>query len=306
MTSSVLLTATFESTTDGPTVFLELGSSEGVEWLRELFLDLARSPWPTGVRLDGREQVLLGAGMPPLSLWHRGRPYQPKLVRGPAGDLIWTCTAEEWLAMGEAVGRLLESPGHCYLTSEPGDHAAVEVFFDDPRAARTNVALELGHPGQQHYRGYGPAAFPDPRDAEVDAFVAGLRQSGVGATEQAIRLASQANAGVLETYAGRAAIRVVRGETPDLLVSALVALGIAICHDDPRDVLMLVSLIDDAAQRREVDLRKLFQSAGAAVGPLWSEYLAAWPDRPAEIRTPECMGYQVVDGPDGIRYGPRR
>jgi hypothetical protein len=305
VTASVLLTGTFEDSAEKPVVLLESASREGVVWLRELFFDLARSPWPTGVRLDGREEVSFSAGTPTISLWHRGRPYHPKLVRGPGGDLIWTRTAEEWRATGEVVGLLLDRPGHWYLTSGADDHAVVEVSFGDPPATRTEYAFELGHPGQQRYRAYSPT-YPDRRDAEVDLFVAGLREGGTAAVEQAIALASDANTDVLQAYAWRAAVRVVRGEPADLLVSALVALAIATHHTDPRDILRTTSLIDDAAHRGQLDVRTLFRTAGAAVGPRWSEFLAAWPDRRAELRTPESMGYQALDGPDGFGYGPRR
>jgi hypothetical protein len=299
----VLLTGTLQETADKPTLFLESVSEEGVEWLRGLFFGLARSPWPTGVRLDGQERASFGEGMPTISLWHRGRPYHPKMVIGPDGDLIWTCTAEEWQVIGESVGVLLQGPGHRYLTSEADDQVVVEASFHDPWVARTGPSFKLGHPGQQHYLKYASGKYPDPRDMEIDTFILGLRGGGPRTVERAIALASQDNAATLESYAARTAVRVVRGGPADLLVSGLVALAIAVHHDDPRDVLRLTSLLDDAARRREVDLHRLFASAGAAVGPMWSEYLVVWPNRDPENRTPECMGYLAVERSDGFAYG---
>lgn len=219
-----------------------------------------------------------------------------------AFDDVGTATAEEWHATSELVRTLLDGPGHRYLASDIRDQLAIEVSFADPwTAARRATTFELGHPNQRHFHRYGPG-FPDPRDSEVDAFVAAVRRQGPAAVERAIELASWTNVHVLEAYAARAAVRVVRGEPSDLLVSALVALAIAISNEDPRDVLPILSLVDDAAQRRQVNLRKLFRTASRTVGPRWKEYMAHWPRRRPALRTPQCMGYQAVDDADGFHY----
>jgi hypothetical protein len=176
-----------------------------------------------------------------------------------------------------------------------------------PRNALMDMAWFTGNVRDaRRFVAYGGAPYPDRRDSELDDFVGGLRSGGPVAVEKALSHVSESGREVLGAYAGRAAVRVVRGEPVDLLVSALVALVIGGLNFPSRSALMKASLIDDAAQRVGVELRPLFERAAAITGAAGRPRLMRWLERPPETRTPDCMRYVAVEDEAGFRYQPMK
>jgi hypothetical protein len=73
------------------------------------------------------------------------------------------------------------------------------------------------------FYGWGPAAIPDPRDAEVAMVVSELCEGGPSLIEVATALASDPGRDVLGCFAERMASAAVRNRDRELLVKALVA-----------------------------------------------------------------------------------
>ena len=164
------------------------------------------------------------------------------------------------------------------------------------------MAFDPGDPYQRQYTGLGVAALPDPRDAEIDAYIIGVRAGGPAAVQDALHTVSDKGRQVLCTYAERRASMALRDKVIDHLVQALIALVIGGLDQNGLEALMRMALVEDAARRLGAEPSVLFEQAADVVGHPGSVNLMLWLTRAAEDRTPECMGFQAVQDAEGPRY----
>ena len=165
-----------------------------------------------------------------------------------------------------------------------------------------SAPFEPGDPSQRRFAGYGRAKFPDPRDAALDAYVAGLRSGGPQAVETALRAVGEAGRHVLGAYAERAASRAVRAKSQDLLVSALVALVVGGLDQNALEALTRMALVEDAGHRIGAEPGVFFGTAADVVGHPGSVNLMIWLSRSPDDRTPESMGFSAGRDESGFRY----
>ena len=156
--------------------------------------------------------------------------------------------------------------------------------------------------GQRGYTAYGPAEFPDARDAVLDEYVAQLRAGGPPAVQEACARVSQRGRDVLAAYAVRAASRAVRDSDPECLIRGLVAVVVGGLDENGREALLHMPALEDACRRLGLEPGDVFGDAAAAVGHPGTVNLALWLARAPEARTLECMGYGVREDESGFRY----
>lgn len=155
---------------------------------------------------------------------------------------------------------------------------------------------------QSRYAGYGLAPFPDPRDAEINFYVAGVRSVGAEEVQAALAEVSERGRQVLLVYAERSASIAVRNNVPDRLVRALIALVIAGLATNALEALMRTALVEDAARRLGVEPADVFAEASGLVGELGGFALKLWLARRPEDRTPEVMGFKATGEGLTFRY----
>jgi hypothetical protein len=147
---------------------------------------------------------------------------------------------------------------------------------------------------QTRYAGYGLAPFPDPRDAEINFYVAGVRSVGAEEVAAALEEVSARGRQVLLAYAERSASIAVRNNVPDRLVRALIALVIGGLTQNALEALMRTALVEDAARRLGTDPSDIFGEATELVGEVGGFALKLWLARRPEDRTPEVMGFKAT------------
>lgn len=164
------------------------------------------------------------------------------------------------------------------------------------------ISFDLRDSRQRRFHAFGPAAFPDPRDADLDRYVSGLRTGGPAAVSTAQAEASEAGRRVLGAYAQRAAERAVRDQSPGLLVLATIAVVVSVLDLNDHDALLQMPLVEDAAQRLGVEPQELFEQVSQTVGHPGTFHLVSWLMRPPEDRTLEAWRFEVVEDESGFRY----
>jgi hypothetical protein len=155
---------------------------------------------------------------------------------------------------------------------------------------------------QTRYAGYGLAPFPDPRDAEINFYVAGVRAGAAEEVRAALAEVSGRGRQVLVAYAERSASIAVRNNVPDRLVRALIALVIGGLTQNALEALMRTALVEDAARRLGADPADVFAQAADLVGEIGGFALKLWLGRRPEDRTPECMGFTATGEGLSFRY----
>ncbi len=155
---------------------------------------------------------------------------------------------------------------------------------------------------QDRYAGYGLAPFPDPRDAEINFYVAGVRAAGDEEVRAALAEVSVRGRQVLLAYAERSATIAIRNNVPDRLIRALIALVIGGLTQNALEALMRTALVEDAARRLGSDPADLFAEAADLVGDIGAFSLKLWLGRRPEDRTPEVMGFKVTGEGLTFRY----
>ncbi|PZS29768.1 MAG: hypothetical protein DLM59_12275 [Pseudonocardiales bacterium] len=153
---------------------------------------------------------------------------------------------------------------------------------------------------QDRYAGYGLAPFPDPRDAEINFYLAGVRAVGAEEVQAAITEVSVRGRQVLLAYAERSASIAVRNNVPDRLIRALIALVIGGLTQNALEALMRTALVEDAARRLRAEPADVFAAAADLVGEMGAFALKLWLGRRPEDRTPEVMGFTVTG--DGLTF----
>jgi hypothetical protein len=139
-------------------------------------------------------------------------------------------------------------------------------------------------------------------DDDVKVFVDELLKGGPQAVASAIRTSSAAARDVLRAFAERMASLAVRRRDQSLLKEALVANVVAGLSNNDRESLLIMPLIEDAAERLEVPITGLFEDVARVVGHPGTTNLVLWLSRKPENRTLASMGYEVGADAGGFRY----
>jgi hypothetical protein len=164
------------------------------------------------------------------------------------------------------------------------------------------VAFDPSDQVHPRFNGYAAAAFPDSRDAELDAFVSAAHDAGPAAVQSLIASASTSGRRVLGAYAEREGSRAVRDANAGRLAPALIALVIGGMHDNDLEALVRMPIIEDSAGRLGLDLAVLFGQVADVVGHPGSVNLMLWLARSPEDRTLDSMGFEAQDDEEGFRY----
>ncbi len=151
--------------------------------------------------------------------------------------------------------------------------------------------------------GYGPRPIPDPLDARVHLLVGLIDGSGRNADAGAIlsRMA-QHHGSLLVAYAGRLASQAVRKGDPELIREGLKAAAFGSRLDDPREAIMILSLLYRSLEKLKADPSRFFGEASGLGDPYFDTNLRGFPSRSEEDRSIGAMGY--IEGSDegGFRY----
>lgn len=152
------------------------------------------------------------------------------------------------------------------------------------------------------FEAYGLAPFPDPRDDELDEYIAALRRGGSKAIAAAIGSATLRGRRVLGAYAERTAVRAVRANDPSLLVSGLIALVIGGLYENDPEAQISMALIHDAAHRSGSEPEVVIKEAARIVKNPGKKYLMRWLSRHPWEQTLEVMKFEVGSDESGFRY----
>ncbi len=105
---------------------------------------------------------------------------------------------------------------------------------------------------------------------------------------------------VLSLFAERMASLAVRKNSPNPIRKGLAALMIVARTEDVREVLLVLSLLHDAAMKVTGSAKELFADAGALFGG--AELLNGYLERSDEDKRIQVMGYEESETEDGFLY----
>jgi hypothetical protein len=109
-------------------------------------------------------------------------------------------------------------------------------------------------------------------------------------------------ASVLLVYAQRLASRAVRSESVDSIFDGLVAAGLTVGAEDPREILQVLAPLYHSAKQLQIDPRALFERAGDRVGPDARKFFDAFLDRPDLDNILSEMEFVESRTEDGFTY----
>ncbi|MEV6283672.1 hypothetical protein [Kribbella sp. NPDC051770] len=149
-------------------------------------------------------------------------------------------------------------------------------------------------------REYGPKPLPSHRDHQIHTL---LSAAVPGLSFQALKLKMPLGAaGVLATYAERAASLAVRDRDANKIRTALIATAIALdLTDDFRDVIPSLALLYRAAELIDLDPPTEFRTA-ATLLDLQAPELTQFPRRSPADRSIQAMAYIESTDDQGFRF----
>lgn len=137
----------------------------------------------------------------------------------------------------------------------------------------------------------------------VDALIAEFRLAAPEARLKVTRTLTPGACAVLLEYAREAAIKAVNEHAPARIDDGLCALAIDSGGQDPRDTIVVLTVLHRSAELLGIDSVEQFERASRlfADGPLMAE-VRGFPARPKEDRSP--AGFQISEKvtPDGFTY----
>jgi hypothetical protein len=148
------------------------------------------------------------------------------------------------------------------------------------------------------------AYYQQPIPSETDDGISRVL-SGLSAKDQTdLKLVSDGVTGdearVLGLYAERMASLAVRENSVNRIKQGLMALSIYARTEDPRDVLLVLSLLHDASVKTSGNPKQVFNEVNAVFGEtvLLSEFL----NRSDEDKSIDAMGYEESKTTEGFLY----
>jgi hypothetical protein len=150
-------------------------------------------------------------------------------------------------------------------------------------------------------KGYGAAPIPSPRDEEIGRVIDQILDGSQNLKELRARLPGD-SAETLMAYAERMASLASRRNDERLVRSALCALALIELVADVRDLILIIAVVYDAAQRvAGAPLRvtaNLEQCAGTTAWEEWLKFARRLPKNQAL----SAFGYEAGEDADGFRY----
>jgi hypothetical protein len=137
-------------------------------------------------------------------------------------------------------------------------------------------------------------------DEKISSYIAELISLERGQLEAFLEKIADDNARVLGLYAERMATLAVRSNSVEPIINGLVALLIYARTEDPRDVLLVLSLLHDAAIKTAGSARKIFDEVGSVIGGV--ELLNGFLNRSDEDKSIGAMGYEESKSEEGFLY----
>lgn len=173
------------------------------------------------------------------------------------------------------------------------DMPTIDGLVQQARPALANTLPELD--------AYQYSPLPNPRDEALATLVDGYRALGSPADREALaRALSGWQRGTLSSYFNRMAMVAVRTRSIETLTRAAVALAISQYGDDPRELLMTLTLLCRASELLDAGVEPYLQAAAEAPSPAIAEIFrneaaslsSGCAKLPAMLRE--------VEGPNGI------
>lgn len=167
-----------------------------------------------------------------------------------------------------------------------------------PAREASAVPVDLSALDRNRNIGYLRRELPCDRDEEIRLIVEAM----CSVSDSARPVLDRKQGAVLGAYAERMASLAVRRNARDLLESAIEALGLAFSvSDDPREQIMILELLYDAAVRvgYGVSTAPSSRRDGCARGKIALRDFAA---RPPRDRSLAAMGYEAASDSGGFRY----
>jgi hypothetical protein len=150
------------------------------------------------------------------------------------------------------------------------------------------------------FNGYLPREIPHELDDRVRAV---LRSFLAAPDDERVLLACLPRSSVFLLFAEREASRAVRQRSPELLMDAAIAIGMAaVQHNDEREGVMVMPVVWHAAAQLGVAQAPLFTSAANQVPEAGAKALLDFLTRKPENQTLKCMGYREGADHDGFRF----
>lgn len=147
---------------------------------------------------------------------------------------------------------------------------------------------------------YYKQPLPSEIDEKISKIITDLITLGQGQLVSILDEVSIDNTRVLGLYAERMASLAVRENSVEPIKNGLVALLIYARTEDPRDVLLVLSLLHDAAIKTAGKSRKVFEAVGSMFGG--SELVRGFLNRSDEDKSIDAMGYEESKNNDGFLY----
>ncbi|HCN76762.1 MAG TPA: hypothetical protein DIT13_06160 [Verrucomicrobiales bacterium] len=152
------------------------------------------------------------------------------------------------------------------------------------------------------FHGYGPRPIPHDLDGAVDRFI----DAYLSATHEERRLLEclpTNAASVLLAFAERQATLAVRVKSKELLVRALIAVGLsAEIRADEREGMMILPLPWHSAQFLDYNPADVFKQAATVLPAVGAQALVSFSQRSPDDQTLDCMGYRTGSDEGGFRY----
>ena len=137
-------------------------------------------------------------------------------------------------------------------------------------------------------------------DEKISSVIADLISLDTWQLESIMENVSGDNARVLGLYAERMASLAVRKNSIEPVKNGLVALLIYAQTEDPRDVLLVLSLLHDAAIKTAGTAGRVFDEVGSVIGG--AELLNGFLNRSDEDKSIDAMGYKESNNEEGFLY----
>ncbi len=154
---------------------------------------------------------------------------------------------------------------------------------------------------------YIEATLPCPTDDRIQKVVSWAMDATPDQRRALHHAMTAGTNGTLEVFAERMAMLSVRKQSPDLLLSGLVAMTMTNSDrlDDPRLVNIRLSLLHHSAKRLGLDVEAFFDQAAQYMRgiSMMAGTTLSFLDRTPKNKRIEAMGYQEVEGPSGLIYG---
>lgn len=147
---------------------------------------------------------------------------------------------------------------------------------------------------------YYKQPIPSEIDEKISLVVADLMSLDNEQLESIIANVSGDNARVLGLYAERMASLAVRNNGVEPLKKGLFALLIYARTEDPKEVLLVLSLLHDAAIKIAGTAQNIFDEVGSMIGA--ADLLNGFLNRSDEDKSIDAMGYEESQNEDGFLY----